>query len=430
MAESPNNVRIRSYNVGFGDCYLITFQYPTERRRNVLIDFGSSEASGFSPDLLTIAKQIKVDCDRKLDMIVATHRHSDHISGFGGRPGEIIASLDPELVVQPWTEDPALDPEATGPAPAGIGAQELASRTVVSRLSDLQAFAATVVEQVPRLEAADVPKTLSGQVRFLGMTNIRNKAAVLGLAAMGGKHVYASFGTRLPIAEILPGVRIDVLGPPTLDQSKKIKSQASKNPIEFWHLTARRAEREARGGSEGGALFPDSPTVESFPQEARWVIPQVDRMRAEEMLAIVRALDGVLNNTSIILLFHVGDSRLLFPGDAQLENWSYALFTAKRREKLREQLAGVRVYKVGHHGSLNATPKTLWNAFTRASETEGPDRLVTFLSTLGNKHGARSRGTEVPRRPLIEALELKSVLRNTQTIRSKKTFWIDHELNF
>jgi hypothetical protein len=120
---------------------------------------------------------------------------------------------------------------------------------------------------------------------------------------------------------------------------------------------------------------------------------------------------------------------LLFPGDAQLENWSYALFTAERREQIREQLAGVRVYKVGHHGSLNATPKTLWNAFTRASETEGPDRLVTFVSTLSNKHGSKARGTEVPRRTLVDALELKSELRNTQKIRSRKTFWIDQELD-
>ena len=92
MAVRPNQVRIRSYNVGFGDCYLITFRYPSERARNVLIDFGSSEASGFSPDLLTIAEQIKVDCGGKLDMVVATHRHSDHISGFGGQSGEVIAS--------------------------------------------------------------------------------------------------------------------------------------------------------------------------------------------------------------------------------------------------------------------------------------------------------------------------------------------------
>jgi hypothetical protein len=428
-AKKPDRVRIRSYNVGFGDCYLLTFRYSGERDRNVLIDFGSSEASTFTPDLTTVASQIRTDCGGKLDVVVATHRHSDHISGFGDGPGSVIASLAPQLVVQPWTEDPELDPKATGRPAGGSGARELASRTHVSRLSDLQAFAAAVAGQVARLNASHVPRTLSAQIRFLGMTNIRNRAAVEGLASMGSRRVYASFGTRLPISRVLPGVRVDVLGPPTLDQSKKIRRQTSKDPIEFWHLTARRAEEEARTGPDRPPLFPGTPVARAIPQEARWVIPQVDRMRAEEMLAIVRTLDGVLNNTSLILLFHVGETRLLFPGDAQIENWSYALFTADRQEEIREQLADVRFYKVGHHGSLNATPKTLWNAFTRASETEGPDRLATFVSTLAGKHGSKSRGTEVPRRTLIKELELKSNLGNTQKIRSRKTFWIDQELD-
>ena len=52
--------------------------------------------------------------------MVATHRHKDHISGFetkkGGKgTGDVIRSLRPSLVVQPWTEDPDLDPRATGP---------------------------------------------------------------------------------------------------------------------------------------------------------------------------------------------------------------------------------------------------------------------------------------------------------------------------
>ena len=44
-------------------------------------------------------------------------------------------------------------------------------------------------------------------------------------------------------------------------------------------------------------------------------------------------MDKVLNNTSLILLFHIGETTLLFPGDAQIENWSYALFDAPNRDE-------------------------------------------------------------------------------------------------
>jgi hypothetical protein len=165
------------------------------------------------------------------------------------------------------------------------------------------------------------------------------------------------------------------------------------------------------------------------PQEARWVIPQIDKMRAEEMLAIVRILDGVLNNTSLILLFQVGETALLFPGDAQLENWRYALREAEDAAEIRERLARARFYKVGHHGSLNATPKTLWNGFVRRSDAASPDRLATMVSTAAGKHGSVARGTEVPRKPLIDELARMSDLRNTQALRSRRQFWVDVELD-
>ena len=76
-----------------------------------------------------------------------------------------------------------------------------------------------------------------------------------------------------------------------------------------------------------------------------------------------------MNNTSLILLFEVNGKKLLFPGDAQLENWSYAVKDADDADATRALLADVDVYKVGHHGSLNATPKKLlWEAFRNAEQ--------------------------------------------------------------
>ena len=432
MATPPTQVRIRSYNVGFGDCFLLTFTYERAKPRNVLIDFGSTMQSKTGPKgkMLEIAERIKEDCGGKLDMVVATHRHADHISGFGDETGKVIASLEPRLVVQPWTEDPDLDPDAPAPRDGGGGDGRALFRAA-ARLSEMQMVAEAALAQVPRLRATTgVPKSVTDQISFLGETNLKNAAAVRNLMTMGKRNIYASFGTRLPLSEVLPGIGIDVLGPPTLEQAPAISHQAATDQEEFWHLAARSASL----GEDGGAgnndgkppkLFEDAPVARVASQEARWVIPRVDQMRGEELLAIVRSLDGVLNNTSLILLFEIGDTRLLFPGDAQIENWRYALREAKNADAIRKRLAGARFYKVGHHGSLNATPKSLWNSFEHRDARPGPERLETMVSTAAGKHGSVESHTEVPRETLIDELDQMSDLHNTQSLEDPKTFWND-----
>jgi hypothetical protein len=208
---------------------------------------------------------------------------------------------------------------------------------------------------------------------------------------------------------------VRVLGPPTLAQSDAIRGQRTRDPDEFWHVMALAGSRAARAG--GAALFPGAKTVDpdSLPFETRWFLKRIDAVRAGELLQIVRALDDAMNNTSVILLFEALGKKLLFPGDAQIENWSYALADPATRKLL----ADVDVYKVGHHGSLNATPRTLWSSFTKRGGS-GATRLRTFLSTRAGKHGTPSRGTEVPRRKLVDALEAESALFSTQQLRTRK----------
>lgn len=47
-------------------------------------------------------------------------------------------------------------------------------------------------------------------------------------------------------------------------------------------------------------------------------------------------------------------------------------------------------------------------------------RLKTMLSTLPGKHGKISSSTEVPRRPLLKALEAESDLSNTNKLKSNE----------
>jgi hypothetical protein len=144
----------------------------------------------------------------------------------------------------------------------------------------------------------------------------------------------------------------------------------------------------------------------------RWYQYHAQREHADNLLSIVRSLDDQMNNTSVILLFEVGDKSLLFPGDAQYENWMYAL----SQEGVMERLAKVNVYKVGHHGSLNATPKDLWYGFANRSKKKSASRLKSFLSTRDGVHGSCDSGTEVPRSPLVTELQAHSELRDTRSL--------------
>lgn len=367
---TPDKVILRAYNVGFGDCFLLTFRYGAERRR-ILIDFGSSAPPPGAPatHMLRIARDIAAQ--GRLHAVVATHRHRDHISGFGGECGKIIASLTPEVVVQPWTEDPD--------APPGCAADD----------------------------------------------DVQNRPAVENLVAMGrqGRAVYTHAGAPSGLEDLLPGVEIRVAGPPTLEQSAAIRHERARDATEFWQF--RRFLESQINDAAPADLFPHAPRFapEAAPANLRWFLARAQRFRAEQKRDLVRALDRVLNNTSVILLFRTGDFSMLFPGDAQIENWSWALGQKQYRDLLR----GVNVYKVGHHGSFNATPRSLWKLFAHRSTTpDAPRRLLSLLSTRSGKHGSERAHTEVPRRTLMEALARESNLFCTQDL-PKSTPWRDFE---
>jgi hypothetical protein len=126
----------------------------------------------------------------------------------------------------------------------------------------------------------------------------------------------------------------------------------------------------------------------------------------------------------VILLFEFGGKKLLFPGDAQLENWRYALQEVgdgKEAAKNVTFLSDIDLYKVGHHGSLNATPKQmLWAHLTRR-KAAGAERLRTMMSTMPGKHPGKVGGIgEVPRKPLLKALENETILANTDDLKKSK----------
>ncbi len=418
----PIRLMITSYQVGFGDCFLLSFEYPGEKR-HVLIDFGSTGLPDGVPknQLDLIADNIAERTRNERLVVVATHRHKDHISGFTTkkhRPssGKTIADLKPELVLQPWTEDPKLAVDAKGPLPPGV---PIAAHHI-SSLAAMQAAAGAIFSEVKRVRYLSA--TMRQELSFMGENNLANLEAVENLMTMSANREYAKAGDKTALSALLPGVKIDILGPPSIEQSDKITKQRPRDQDEFWHLVANAANSLGpTKGQKVTPLFPDFAVERvgsNLPIDTRWIVGRARRLRADQMLRLVRILDTALNNTSLILLFRCGSKNLLFPGDAQIENWSYALSQSSVREKLKK----VDLYKVGHHGSLNATPKSLWSLFEQKSEQDAPDRLKTLMSTMSHKHGDEARRTEVPRGTLVQELNRRSSLFTTQSLRENELF--------
>lgn len=423
----PKSLTLRSYQVGFGDCFLLTFHYNGKTHdRHVLMDFGSTgQLKRHGPNLMTrVAEDIKKQCNGKLHAVVATHRHKDHISGFATNkkkngPGDIIASCKPDVVLQPWTEHPKAKTNATQ-APTNL----TANKAFVQALGDMHAISAAVLVEADRRQAMLGARTFE-ELKFIGEDNLSNLSAVKNLMRMGKRNYYLNFGSKSGLERVLPGVKVTVLGPPTLKQSSEIKIQRSKDEAEFWQLQAlanQFVSRKQTGIFRGAKTY----TKAGVPPFTRWFVKRLRSIRGEQLLGIVRALDKVMNNTSLILLFEVKKTKMLFPGDAQIENWSYAL----SKPAICRRLAKVNVYKVGHHGSRNATPKTLWDGFeTRSTDKKNKARLKSFMSTMSGKHGKSASKTEVPRKTLVEALETDSELHNTQTLKGK-TLCEPYEIKF
>ena len=86
---------------------------------------------------------------------------------------------------------------------------------------------------------------------------------------------------------------------------------------------------------------------------------------------------------------------------------------------LLAKLTNIDLYKVGHHGSRNATPRSL-HALWKERPATLP-ALTILMSTRPGVHG-ESEATRVPRQTLVDALEEVGTLSSTDDLVEKETY--------
>lgn len=376
---SRSKVRVRMYHVGFGDCFLLTFPSGA----HMLVDCGvhSGGNLGVIPKVVADIAQVT---GQHLQVVVATHRHQDHISGFAtGRA--VWQTVRVDEVWMPWTENPADSVATKLRIKHELLALELASH-------DKAPFAALAVNSLSNKDAMET--LLHG---FLG----------------NPKRRYFSTESGTVSAPELGGVTARVLGPSRSEEYLK-----RMNPPEsdsYLALTRASVGGEAASPFSSGWHLPPARARRLF-KEVLEDRPATDAVPPEGLDELAFTLDSVVNNTSLMLLLKVGKARLLLPGDAQYGAWEYVL----DRPELAQELATIQFYKVSHHGSHNGTPKRGVEAFKK----------VTSLVSTHIKPW-----DSIPRPPLLNALAGHGpVVRSDKPKQLPKkakagAFWIDYELD-
>lgn len=184
----------------------------------------------------------------------------------------------------------------------------------------------------------------------------------------------------------LPGVLVHVLGPShDEDVVRDMDPPAGQSYL-----------RLAGDGTDIGKLpepfstdwVMESPSLSLSPEDEK-AIQRVNEGREEGLAA---QLDKAVNGTSLMLLFQIGEAYLLFPGDAQWGTWKAVLNDSDTQRLLDK----VTFYKIGHHGSHNATPITFVEK--HLSNRKHGD-LWAMLSVR-----PYARWPDIPRVPLLDRL--------------------------
>ncbi len=381
-AHNSGRAKVRMYRQGLGDCFLITLPRKDGTPFFMLIDcgviLGTPDAKSKMIDVLNDISAVT----KHIDLLVITHEHWDHLSGFLQAQSQ-FDKIQIDQAWFAWTEDP--------------------KDALANKLRDEHAnLRMALAGAAARCQMAANPEASKSIDEFLGFFGAAGQGTTTDALNYVKKKVAKQIFCRPtdpPI--VVPDVdaRFFVLGPPH-DEAMIKRFNPSKSAPETYGLDSTnrflldslRSTIDVEQAGPFDSQFqipvvvaqqlkffhdhywgedPDAADPIVGPPPAGDLKPTLDqswRRIDSDWLGVASELalqlDSATNNTSLALAIELGGGDvLLFAADAQVGNWlSWQDLTWQIEGKTvtgPELLAQTLLYKVGHHGSHNATLKKL-----------------------------------------------------------------------
>lgn len=395
LIPPPGGAAVRMYRVGHGDCFLIAFEGESPTTPSyVLIDCGYKPGSPGKLEQPTKIKDIGADIIATtrgfVDVGIVTHEHQDHVNGLtsGNFP-----NLKVGTVWLAWTENPKDD--IANQLRRKFKDRLLRMIDTRAKLKGLgKTDSVADLDWLLEFELGENPDHFNG-IQHLAASGkdpstSANKIAMKFLRDCSMKDPEYLYPHQKILA--VPGAksaRAFSLGPPRdidkIDDLDPVGDEtfgddhamvigggadaglANASPFSRRHvIPLDQALSDAKVGAFFREYYGDEKVVvieaedgKEIPRNAGW-----RRMTADDAAdagALALAMNNATNNSSLVLAFELtkGGKVLLFVGDAQAGNWRSWLedkFDDDGTDVTAEDLLGRTVlYKVGHHGSHNAT---------------------------------------------------------------------------
>jgi len=367
MAGKPK-VRIRMYRQGLGDCFLLTF-YPEEvkeKRVHMLIDCGTI-AQGRGVPIGDVIDDIMTETGGHIHILVATHEHQDHVSGFNETTPDGKRRFDKFQIDDTWlawTED--VESVKAAKIPKGkikddtLNALKLTEEKLRAKKDPSKEDKQVLQKLVSAIELIKLEAGPTGDDHLFGADgspgfSFTVDGAMKYVASKNSR--YFSPGDRIipKNDELAKNWRFYVFGPPKdikqisiVDDQKggtELYLSAGNFAASAQFLASGLPMNEYRNSEQLGADGTSRAQFDSgFPFDAffriekggsddeykslannyesqQWRCIDNDWLASVDDLAL--RMNSLTNNTSLVLAIEsINDRRvLLFPGDAQLGNW-------------------------------------------------------------------------------------------------------------